>query len=60
MTKPDGWLWGVKSISAALGVADRTLHRWLVEDETDLPVAKVGGRWSAHPDDLARWKGHRC
>lgn len=55
----DGWLWGVKSIAAALGVGDRTLERWLVADETDLPVYKIGGRWAAHSDDLQRWTGRR-
>ena len=52
----EGWLWGVKSIAAALGVGERTLERWLVTDETELPVVKVRGRWSAHPDDLRRWQ----
>ncbi|OHC54496.1 MAG: hypothetical protein A3D16_09985 [Rhodobacterales bacterium RIFCSPHIGHO2_02_FULL_62_130] len=52
----DGWLWGVKSIAGALGVGVRTLERWLVTDETELPVSKIGGRWNAHADDLQRWK----
>lgn len=55
--KPDGWLWGVKSIAAVLGVGERTLGRWLEKDEIDLPVRKVEGRWAAHVDDLRRWKG---
>lgn len=54
--KNSGWLRGVKAIAGALGVGDRTLERWLVTDETELPVAKVGGRWTAHEDELQRWK----
>lgn len=52
----DQWIYGVKAIAGFLGVSERTMKRWLVEDETDLPVTKIGGRWSAHPDDLRRWK----
>lgn len=52
----DGWLWGVKSIASALGVGERTLKRWLVTDQTELPVSKIAGRWSAHQDDLRQWK----
>ncbi len=51
----DGWLYGVKAIAGFVGVSERTVARWLETDETDFPVSKVGGRWSAHPDDLRRW-----
>ncbi len=52
----EAWLVGVKSIAGFLNVSDRTLERWLVADEGDLPVYRNGGRWAAHPAELRRWQ----
>jgi predicted site-specific integrase-resolvase len=51
---------GVKAISGFVGVSDRTLGRWLVDGGADFPVYKLGGRWAADSDDLARWMKRRA
>jgi hypothetical protein len=55
----DEWLRGVKCIADFLGVGERTVKRWLLTDQTDFPVSRIGGRWVAHTDDLRRWMRRR-
>lgn len=55
----DEWLRGVKAIADFLGVSDRTVERWIATDETDFPIYRCGGRWSAHTGDLRRWQRAR-
>ncbi len=50
------WLRGIKAIADFLGVGDRTVKRWIATDETDFPIYRIGGRWSAHTGDLNRWQ----
>jgi hypothetical protein len=54
------WIYGRKAIAGYLGVSERTVARWLDEPEVaDFPAIKIGGRWAAHPDQMARWMAVR-
>lgn len=54
------WIYGRKAIAGFLGVSERTVARWLEgPEELNFPALRVGGRWAAHPDQLARWMAGR-
>ena len=57
--KNDGWIYGVKAIAAFLQVSKRTLDRWLADENSGLPVRRIGGRRFANSDELRQWLGAR-
>lgn len=51
----DEWLYGAKAIADFVGVTERTVRRWIADDEPGFPVLRGKGRWFAHSGDLRRW-----
>lgn len=53
--EPDCRLIGAERIAHELGVSARTVKRWVRNPQIDIPVTKIGGRYSAFLADLRNW-----
>lgn len=55
----DRKLWGLREISAALGVSVDTARKWAGDPDCDVPISKPGGKWFAFRSELMAWLRQR-
>lgn len=55
LLSPDRRMIGLEAIGSVLGVSAKTVKRWALDPRIDVPVGKMGGRWSAMQHELRAW-----